>query len=285
MMSIQLASLISDNLKIFSLPSIFLRLNNAVNDLRSSVTDIGNIISEDQGLTARILKLANSPLYGFPSKIETISKAVLIIGTKQIRDLTLATSIIRVFEGIPENLITMETFWRHSIACGVIARIIAGYRREPNVETFFTAGILHDIGRLIMYAKMPAECRDILSQIAKQPQLLFKVERESLGFNHTDVGGLLLKQWKLPQDLMEAVANHHNPDKALQYPVEAAAVHVADILAHALQLGNSGEKYIPRLSEEAWAKLSFQTSMLPFLFKQGLQHVDIAMQIILPSKK
>jgi putative nucleotidyltransferase with HDIG domain len=284
-MSIQLASLISDNLKIFSLPSIFLRLNNAVNDLRSSVTDIGNIISEDQGLTARILKLANSPLYGFPSKIETISKAVLIIGTKQIRDLTLATSIIRVFEGIPENLITMETFWRHSIACGVIARIIAGYRREPNVETFFTAGILHDIGRLIMYAKMPAECRDILSQIAKQPQLLFKVERESLGFNHTDVGGLLLKQWKLPQDLMEAVANHHNPDKALQYPVEAAAVHVADILAHALQLGNSGEKYIPRLSEEAWAKLSFQTSMLPFLFKQGLQHVDIAMQIILPSKK
>jgi len=284
-MSIQLASLISDNLKIFSLPSIFLRLNNAVNDLRSSVTDIGNIISEDQGLTARILKLANSPLYGFPSKIETISKAVLIIGTKQIRDLTLATSIIRVFEGIPENLITMETFWRHSIACGVIARIIAGYRREPNVETFFTAGILHDIGRLIMYAKMPAECRDILSQIAKQPQLLFKVERESLGFNHTDVGGLLLKQWKLPQDLMEAVANHHNPDKALQYPVEAAAVHVADILAHALQLGNSGEKYIPCLSEEAWAKLSFQTSMLPFLFKQGLQHVDIAMQIILPSKK
>ncbi len=284
-MAIQLASLINDNIKIFSLPSIFLHLNNAVNDLHSSVTDIGNIISEDQGLTARILKLANSPLYGFPSKIETISKAVLIIGTKQIRDLTLATSIIRVFEGIPEDFITMESFWRHSIACGVIARIIAGYRREPNVETFFTAGILHDIGRLIMYTKMPAECRNILSQVAKQPQLLFKVERESLGFNHTDVGGLLLKEWKLPQDLSEAVANHHSPDKPLQYPVEAAAIHIADILAHAMQLGNSGEKYIPRLSEEAWAKLSFQTSMLPFLFKQGLQHLDIAMQIILPSKK
>jgi len=152
-MAIQLASLISDNLKIFSLPSIFLRLDDAINDLRSSVTDIGNIISEDQGLTVRMLKLANSPLYGFPSKIETISKAVLIIGTKQIRDLTLATSMLQVFKGIPEDFITMETFWRHSIACGVIARIIAGYRREPNVETFFTAGILHDIGRLIMYTR------------------------------------------------------------------------------------------------------------------------------------
>ncbi|MGD0281495.1 MAG: HDOD domain-containing protein [Dissulfurispiraceae bacterium] len=284
-MAIQLSSLISGNIKIFSLPSIFLRLNDVINDLRSSVTDIGNLISEDQGLTVRMLKLANSPLYGFPSKIETISKAVLVIGTKQIRDLSLATSIIRVFEGIPEEFITMESFWRHSIACGVIARIIAGYRREPNVETFFTAGILHDIGRLIMYTKIPAECRNIFSQVAKQPQLLFKAEREQLGFNHTDVGGLLLKEWKLPQNLTEAIACHHNPDNALQYPVEAAIIHIADILAHAMQLGSSGEKYVPRLSEGAWAKLSFPTSMLPFLFKQGLQHADIAMQIVLPAKK
>ncbi|MBF0558066.1 MAG: HDOD domain-containing protein [Nitrospirae bacterium] len=284
-MASQIASLISENIKLFSLPSIFLRLNDAINDLRSSVTDIGNIISEDQGLTVRMLKLANSPLYGFPSRIETISKAVLIIGTKQIRDLTLATSIIRVFKGIPEDFITMETFWRHSIACGVIARIIAGYRREPNVETFFTAGILHDIGRLVMYTKIPAECSNILSQVAKNPQLLFKAERERLGFDHADVGGLLLKEWKLPQNLTEAVAYHHNPDKASQYPVEAAAIHIADILAHAMQLGSSGEKYVPSLSEEAWAKLSFPTSMLPFLFKQGSQHVDIAMQIILPSEK
>src|SRR5208283_5766876 len=270
-MAIQLASLISDNLKIFSLPSIFLRLDDAINDLRSSVTDIGNIISEDQGLTVRMLKLANSPLYGFPSKIETISKAVLILGTKQIRDLTLGTSIIRVFEGIPEDFITMETFWRHSVACAVIARIMAGYRREPNVETFFTGGILHDIGRLIMYTKMPDECRKILSRVGKEPQLLFKAERESLGYDHTDVGCLLLKEWKLPQTLTEAIAYHHNPDKASQYPVEAAATHIADILAHAMQLRSSGEKYVPHISEEAWAKLSFQTSMLPFLFKQTTQ--------------
>lgn len=284
-MSIQLNSLIRDNIKIFSPPEVFLRLNDVVNSPRSSVMDIGNIISEDQGLTVRLLKIANSTLYGFPSKIETISQAVLIIGAKQIRDLTLATSVVRLFKGIPEDLITMDTFWRHSIACGVISRIIAGYKREPNVETFFTGGILHDIGRLIMYAKMPDECRKVLSKVAKQPQLLFKAERESFGFDHTDVGGLLLKEWKLPQKLTEAIEYHHNPDKASQYPVEAAAAHIADILAHAMQLGSSGDKYVPRVSEEAWEKLSFRTSMLPFLFKQALQHVDIAMQIILTSEK
>jgi putative nucleotidyltransferase with HDIG domain len=284
-MAIQLASLIGGDIKIFSPPEVFMRLNAVVNSLRSSVSEIGDIISEDQGLTVRILKMANSPLYGFPSKIETISKAVLIIGTKQIRDLTLATSVVRLFKGIPEDLINMETFWRHSVACGVIARIIAGYRRESNVETFFTAGILHDIGRLIMFIKMPAECRNMLSQIARRPQLLYMAEREQLGYNHTDVGGLLLKEWKLPENLTEAIAYHHSPDKTLKYPVEAATIHIADILAHAMQVGNSGERYIPRLSEEAWARLSLQTSMLPFIFKQGLQHVDIAMQIILPAEK
>src|SRR5208282_5239925 len=136
-----------------------------------------------------------------------------------------------------------------------------------------------------MYIKMPDRCRNILSLAVKQPQMLFKAERESFGFDHADVGGLLLKEWKLPQKLTEAVAYHHNPDKASHYPVEAAATHIADILAHAMQLGSSGKKYVPHISEEAWAKLSFQTSMLPFLFKQTTQHVDIAMQIILPSAK
>lgn len=284
-MAIKLASLIRDNIKIFSPPTVFLRLNDVVNNPRSSVTDMGNIISEDQGLTVRLLRMANSPLYGYPSRIETISQAVLIIGTKQLRDIILATSVISLFKGIPEDIITMETFWRHSIACGVIARIIAGHRREPNVETFFTAGILHDVGRLIMYTRMPVECGEVLSGIARQPQLLFKAESESLGFNHTDAGGLLLKEWKLPQNLTEAVAYHHSPEKASHYPIEAACIHVADILAHAMQLGSSGEKYIPRLSEEAWLQLSLQTGSLPFLFKQALQQVDITMQIVLPSGK
>lgn len=282
---INLTSLINDNLRIFSLPTVFTRLNEVVNNPRSSVADIGKIISEDQGLTVRLLKMANSPIYGYPSRIETISQAVLIIGTSQIRDLTLATSVIKMFEGIPEDLISMEPFWRHSIATGVIARIIAGYRREPNVEAFFTAGILHDIGRVIMFTKMPEDCRFILSQANKQPQLLHKTEREVLGYDHADVGGLLLKTWKLPPSLIEAVQYHHNPLRAAQYPMEAATVHVADILAHALELGNSGERYVPRISEEAWANLSLQEGGLTLLLRQALQHFEINMQIILPDKK
>jgi putative nucleotidyltransferase with HDIG domain len=281
----KLDSLISDNLKIFTPPTLFLRLNDAVNNLRSSVMDIGEIISEDPGLSARLLKLTNSPLYGFPAKVETISQAVLIIGMKQLKDLILATSVIRQFEGISEDIITMESFWRHSIACGVIARIIAGHRREQNVEMFFTAGIMHDIGRLIMYTTMTAECRDILSKIEKQPQLMFKAEGEQLGFNHADVGGRLLKEWKLPRNLADAIEHHHNPDKAREYPVEAATIHVADILAHAMQLGNSGEKYIPGLSEKAWSILSLQTGLLPFMFKQALQQVDTTMRIIVAPGK
>jgi putative nucleotidyltransferase with HDIG domain len=282
-MAITLTSLVRNNIKVFSPPSVFLKLKDVISDPRSSVTDIGKIISEDQAATLRLLKLANSPLYGFPSRVETIAQAVLIIGTKQLRDLILATSVIQLFKGIPADILTMDTFWRHSIAVGVIAKILAGYRRAPNVETFFTAGILHDIGSLVMYSKMPVECGNILSAINERPQLLFKAERESLGFDHTDVGGLLLKEWKLPENLTEAVKYHHNPEKASQYPVEAACIHVADLLAHAMQLGTSGEKYVPRLSEAAWSSLSLGTGYLQLIFKQAFQQINVATQIILPS--
>ena len=109
---------IEDITDIPSLPEIFIRVNEVVNNPRSSLEDVGKVISEDTGLTARLLKIVNSAFYGFPSHIETISRAVTIVGTQQLRDLALATSVIRLFSGIPHDLLDMESFWRHSVACG-----------------------------------------------------------------------------------------------------------------------------------------------------------------------
>ena len=129
-------------LEIPSLPMIFTRIDEAVNNPRSSLADIGRIISEDSSLTARLLKIVNSAFYSFPSKIETISRAVTVVGTQQLRDLALATSVMKLFQGIPPDLINMEAFWKHSIACGVAARVLAAHKREANIERFFVAGIL-----------------------------------------------------------------------------------------------------------------------------------------------
>jgi len=265
---VQARELVNGALEVPSLPMIFTRIDESVNNPRSSLADIGKIISEDSSLTARLLKIVNSAFYSFPSKIETISRAVTIVGTQQLRDLALATSVMKLFQGIPPELMDMEAFWKHSIGCGVTARVLATYRREANVERFFVAGILHDIGRLILCMKDPDWMKMAITRCRNNDELLFKIEYEELGFDHAAVGRVLLQNWKLPASLEETVAFHHNPEAATRYPIEAAIIHVADVISHVLQLGNSGERFVPPLSSNAWERLQMTPSQLASLCEQ-----------------
>ena len=224
--------------------------------------DISRVISEDAGLSARLLRIVNSAFYGFPSRVETISRAVTIVGTQQLRALALATSVMNMFKGIPSDLVNMELFWRHSIGCGLAARIIAGHRKESNTELFFTAGVLHDLGRLILYVKVPEMAQQALVLAKRKDEMLFVVEREVIGFDHGAIGRALVQSWKLPASLEEVVAFHNNPSGATRYPVETAIVHVADIIAHIMRLGTTGERFVPPLYRKSWDLLGLPESYL-----------------------
>ncbi|MEE9256566.1 MAG: HDOD domain-containing protein [bacterium] len=269
-MSITASDLISKDSKVPSLPTIFLQINEAVNKPRSTMRDIARIISADQGLSARLLRIVNSAFYGFPSKIDTISRAITIIGTKQLRDLALATTVIQMFRGMPTKLVNINSFWRHSVACGISSRILASYHSESNIEHFFVAGLLHDIGRLLIYKEAPSQAKDVLAQSRKKNELLHLVERDVLGFDHAEVGGLLLKAWRLPASLEEAVRFHHRPARAPRFPMEASMTHLADLIANALQMGSSGERFVPHLEGEAWNRLGISTSVL----RPAVQQID-----------
>lgn len=268
-----------------SLPLFHTRLDEAINHPRSSIADIAKIISEDQGLTARILKLANSPLFGYFSKIDTIIQAVTIIGVQQVRDLALAISVMGLFEGIPEDLITMELFWKHSIACGLTARILATSQRESNLERFFVAGILHDIGRLVMFISIPDLCREMIEVAQGDGKLLYDLEKERLGFDHGDVGGTLLRRWKLPARIVEPVEFHHNCLQAGQYPREASILHLADVIAHALEFGSSGDMRVPRLDSLAWERLGLSPNLLKSLIPQIDTQFSETIKILEPRTK
>jgi len=265
--------------QLSSLPVIYTKINEAVNNPQSSMKDISDIISDDPGLTSRLLQLVNSAFYGFPSKVETVSRALFIVGTRQIRDLALATSIMNVFEGIPEVLVSMESFWRHSVACGLAAKILATYRRcEMNVERFFAAGIIHDIGRLVIYKKIPETAQAMILRCKNRREPLFSVEKETIGFDHSELGRLLMQFWNLPPSLEEVVACHHSPQEARRYPVETSVVHIADIIVHAMQMGSSGEQYIPPVDEKAWQLIGIPTSALSPTLDQLEREVNDVVQ-------
>jgi HD-like signal output (HDOD) protein len=267
--------------EVSSLPTIFTRINEAVNNPRSSMNEIGKIISEDAGLTARLLMVVNSAFFNFPQRIESIPKAISIVGTQQLRDLALATSIIKMFKGIPDDLVSMEKFWKHSIGVGIAARTLAAFRREMNVERFFVAGILHDVGRLLMFTKISDLSRAAITRAKETHELLYVAEQETIGFDHAAAGRALLQQWKLPHYLEEVVAFHHKPLLATRFPLEAATVHVADIVAHAMQLGSSGERHVPHINSEAWENLGLAVSVLSPAFEQIDRQYRDAVKIIL----
>jgi HD-like signal output (HDOD) protein len=266
-----------------SLPSIYTRLNDTVNDPRAASRDVANVIAEDPGLAARLLRLANSAFYGFPSGIDTISRAVTLVGTHQLRDLALATSVIKQFDGMSVNGLSMETFWRHSIACGVAARILATYQCLPNVERFFVAGLMHDIGRLIMFCVIPELAEEAMDIAERNEDLLHRTERTLLGFDHADVGGALLRQWKLPAHTVSAVAWHHKPDADKSLCAEVAVTHVADIIANAIQIGSSGERFVPGLNDDAWKSLGISENILPAMLPDLERQYHDAVMSILPE--
>lgn len=268
---------------ISSLPGAYTRLNEAVNDPRTSSRDVANVITEDTGLAARLLRIANSAFYGFPSKIDTISRAVTLVGTRQLRDLALATSIIKQFEGLSEGVVTMESFWRHSVACGVVARILATHRREPNVERFFIAGLMHDIGRLLMFSTIPELAMEALDEAEHCRELLYRTERSLLGFDHADVGGALLRQWKLPVHTVSAVACHHRPATDSGLYIDTAIIHIADLIANAMRIGSSGERYVPALDNDAWKRLGLSESILAITLSELERQYQDAVTIILPD--
>jgi HD-like signal output (HDOD) protein len=244
-----------------SLPLVFHKLLEVINDPRSSATDVAEVISKDTDLSVRLLRIVNSAFYGIRSKIDTISRAVTIIGSNQLLSLAMGVTVINFFRGIPNTLANMDSFWRHSVSCGIAARLIASYHRTPNTERFFVTGLLHDIGRLLIFKELPAYGQAVLLTARARKSLLPPVEEKILGFTHHKLGGILLKHWKFPVSLEKNVRYHHEPHKAVNKN-EAAVILLADLLAHALGHGSSGEIYAPRLSASTWDGLGLPLSFL-----------------------
>ena len=256
-----------NRIKLPEMPSTAFELNEVVADPFASVHKIAEVVNKSPSLAALLLRIVNSSFYGFPSKIDSISRAVTLIGTREITGLALGINIVNVFKDVPKDILDMSSFLRHSLACGIISRILAANKNLPQTEQLFVCGLLHDIGRLIIYQYFPDQAKTLMHMAATSDKLLLQLENSCLGGKHTLIGKYLLKTWKLPVELENNVFYHHNPSAA-QNPVKATIVHLADIMVNALGLGSSGERFVPPLDYEAWDHLGIS----PGSFETTIQH-------------
>lgn len=274
-MALDAEKIVTNVLKVAALPAVALKFSEAIKDPLTSNNDLEKIVSEDSALAAKVLMISNSALFNFPSKIDTISKAITIIGHKQLSEIILSCSIVAMFKDIPQDVIDMDMFWRHSISVATVSRILASSRREQNIESFFTAGLLHDIGKLILFVEAPKYASEVITKCAETDQMMYKVEKELLGFDHAKLGAMLLKKWKLPDNIVAAVYYHHMPSISSGDIVTPGIIHIADIITHALQFGSSGENFVPTLNEKAWASLDLDIDILGSVIEQlNVQHAE-----------
>jgi putative nucleotidyltransferase with HDIG domain len=253
-MAVSASDLVQDIGGLITLPDVYLRINRLIEDADSSVADIAAAVSQDPSFTVRLLRVANSALYSFPSSIDTVSRAVSIIGTSQLRNLALSMSVAKSFAGLPNELVSMENFWRHSQLCALVARHLAKEMRRCDPDALFTAGLLHDIGELVIFNRLPQQSAEVLQRVLdSQDELpVYEAEREVLSFDHSAVGGELARQWNLPALLQECIAHHHDIASAEKYPREVALVHLANIIALMAEVDTLDYADVSPIDPHAW---------------------------------
>jgi len=223
-----------------TLPLVASRMLQMVDDPRISAGALGRALSEDQVLTARVLKLANSSYYGFPRGIGTVNLAVVVLGFDAVKELVLSVAVMDLFRhGAADSRLDLPRFWDHSVRVAAAARQIARILRWKAVGEAFTAGILHDIGRVVLHQYQPRQFDEMVRRVVDDGVPPLDAELDVLGATHAEVGAWLVEKWNLPAPLVQAVRFHHAPgDAPSEHAAHAALLHIADVLTHRLGFGN-----------------------------------------------
>jgi putative nucleotidyltransferase with HDIG domain len=238
-----------------TLPDILTKISRMVESKRYSADDIARVISQDQVLTARVLKLANSAFYGFSRSINSVGQALVLLGFQVVKGLILTSSVFDIVQRRATDL------WKHSLAVATISGILAKRVGMKAPEESNLAGLLHDLGKVIMAVDMIEEL-DLVMELCDQGKTGIEAEEMILGFNHMEAGTWLAEAWKLPLELTDPITFHHDPAGARDRPLETSIVHLADILARARGFGFGRDVWVPPLQEGVLERLELSVEDL-----------------------
>ncbi|MCU7553915.1 HDOD domain-containing protein [Alteromonas sp. ASW11-19] len=214
--------------ELFVLPDSVTRLKECMDDDAASIDDVADVIAFDPSLTAQLLRVANSALYRFPNKIDTISKALQVIGTRSAYDLALAYGVTQAFSEVDSKVIDLDKFWEQSVSCGLLAKYFAERERIRESERLFVAGLLHNVGELVVVATKPDEARRCMAFNARVTPK--ELQEAILGFSYAELSAALIREWGIPETIYKPVGEIHNTDQPA-YDKEVQIVQLAYVLA------------------------------------------------------
>ena len=220
-----------------SVPQIITEVSSLLDNDRTSASDLCKVISKDQAIVAKILAVANSPLYGLPRRVSTIEFAVVIIGFEHMRNILVALSLVEAFKNRSTSTWNHQAYWMHSLLTATAAKRIADDLRYPKSGEVFTAALLHDLGLVVLQRYMNSDFNKTLKIVEEQQLSHINAEEEVLGFTHQEIAEFLLEKWNFPPYIAEAVLYHHKPSLADKGKVLASLIHLADYMTQRLNIG------------------------------------------------
>lgn len=229
---------------------------------------VAQMISRDPVLAAKSLRIANSSFYGMQRKVSTIHDCIVVLGLRTVSTMVTAMAITGRFKTLQVENYDQRNFWLHSVNTALCARVLA-CRAGFNPESAFTAGLIHDIGKLVLATRFPEIFSEIVAYQTQHDCLMFDAEHDVLGFDHTDIGAALAQRWNFAVEIGDAVAGHHNPE---DQPASSLAglIHLANVMAHVLSIPGNENDLVPRLSAVAWNRLGLDWQD----FKRLMAEVD-----------
>jgi putative nucleotidyltransferase with HDIG domain len=261
-----------------SLPVVVVDILSSFDDAQVDVGLLAEKIAHDQALTAKTLQLANSSFYGLARRVTTLQQAITILGFSSLRTLLASVAIFARFPETTECGLELNQFWRHSMATALAAKALARHV-HLNQDLAFIAGLLHDIGSLVLATRFPEHYRHVIQFQRESDCYLLEAERAVLGSDHTAAGLSLADYWCFPSAMRDAIALHHAPrvDKVVDMP---ALIHVAEAIAHALDLNEVDDELVPVLSDDVWRSLNLGEGAFDMICKYVEAEFEKACQVL-----
>jgi len=252
-----------------ALPHIVIKVMELTEDPNSTAQDINNVLSQDQAMTARVLKLANSAFYGFPRRIATITDAIVLLGFKTIKSILMAATVSDILAREMEGYaLEHGELWKHSQCAAMAARHIAKKVKYMQFDLAYTGALLHDIGKVILNNAMKDSYHDVVNLVMEKNITFLDAEIEVLGFSHADVGARVAEKWNLPKDLVEAIQYHHNPEQATVNKQLTSIVHIADAICVSMGIGIGVDGMLYSISQESLEMFGLDQATLDIIISE-----------------
>lgn len=276
-----LLEMVGENARLVTFPDVYFKIQQALEDPTATAAHLAELVGTEPSLAARLLKVVNSPAYGLPRRVDSLVRGVALLGARELSHIALAISVMKSLEGMSSQAFPLKKFWKHSVACAVLARLLASHRPGVPQETCFVSGLMHDIGFLLMAQSIPGLFGSVLRLSSSEGLAIEQAERQVLGWDHAQLGGALFESWGFPPSLVDNVRHHHSPSDSPE-PVQAAVIQLANAMA--ICMGYDFGLSVPSMSpldQGAWDALSLPLGALENSAVAARRQIDDMVNVFL----